>query len=173
MQYYAVAYQQFEYNLARALCLATVQNRPLQFTTRLAVRVHKCAVFVELHQLTLCLISLSFSHAGTVDTGGGGEGTQGSHSTHPAHQHAGDKRRSAENCSDEPAAKKSSKVTQPLKKPGIAFSLSGTKVETAKKPAPPIKLKLGERVIIRILCSKPKNFPFLNTLYFNDNMYFA
>ena len=129
-------------------------------------------MFVELPKLTLCLISLSFSHAGTVDTGGGGEG---SHSTDPAHQHAGDKRRSAENSSDEPAAKKSSKVTQPLKKPGIAFSLSGTKVETAKKPAPPIKLKLGERVIIRILYSKPhpkpRNFTLLNTQHFNNDMY--
>ena len=160
--------------------MAAVQNRPLQLNTQLAVTVQRCAMFVELHQLTLCLICLSFSHAGTVDTGGGGEGregSQGSHSTDPAHQHAGDKRRSAENCSDEPVAKKSSKVTQPLKKPGIAFSLSGTKVETAKKPAPPIKLKLGERVIIRILCSKPhpkpRNFMLLYTLYFNDNMYFS
>ncbi|KAK2186021.1 hypothetical protein NP493_216g02035 [Ridgeia piscesae] len=103
------------------------------------------------------------SNCRTVDTGGGGEG---SHSTDPAHQHAGDKRRSAENSSDEPAAKKSSKVTQPLKKPGIAFSLSGTKVETAKKPAPPIKLKLGER---KELPSLPKASATVSSVFNDDD----
>ena len=117
----------------------------------------KCEVFVELRHLTLCLISLSLSHAGSVDVGGGGDGSL---STEAAKPHAGDKRHSTGNSANEPAAKKSSvgvttlKSLPSVKKTGIAFSLGATKLETAKKPAPPIKLKLGERVIIRLICLK-------------------
>ena len=108
-------------------------------------------VFVELLLLTLCLISLSFLHPGGADVGGGGDGAV-SKATRTLY--AGDKRHSTGNSTDGPTAKKSSldistvKRPQPTKKVGIAFNLGASKLETTKTPAPPVKLKLGERVII-------------------------
>ena len=115
---------------------------------------YECDIFVEPPLLTLCLISLSFLHSGGVDVGGGGDGAV---SKATRTRYTGDKRHFMEKSPEEPTAKKSSreitsvKRPQPTKKVGIAFSLGVNKLETAKIPAPPVKLKLGERVIICII----------------------